>query len=325
MNAMPTTAVATSTLRRLFARRRAPAPPGWRGGVALIVDALVAATIAGVILALSAVAVAAHAAALHTEAQGVAVSAGARIVMEGADGTAALPLVATDIDVEVAGIVARTRVTQRFVNPTAEWHDGVYAYPLPDKAAVDTLRMQVGERVIEGEIQERGLARATYDAARRDGRKASLVDEARPNLFQTHFARLGPGETLVVTLEYQETLHYDSGSFRLRVPLAITPRYTPAAGADGPSPADVEVAADALPPDDDSVVYTRYLQGDTAPRNPVTLHVGIDAGFRLADVASVSHAVTITEGADHRYDVAFADEAMPADRDFELRWTPDVG
>src|SRR5207344_3065346 len=103
---------------------------------------------------------------------------------------------------EVAGIVARTRVTQRFRNPTAEWREGVYVFPLPDKAAVDQLRMQVGERIIEGQIRERGAAKATYEAAKREGKKASLVEQERPNLFTTSVAHLGPGEEVVVTIEF---------------------------------------------------------------------------------------------------------------------------
>jgi hypothetical protein len=37
-------------------------------------------------------------------------------------------------------------------------------------------------------------------------------------------AHLGPGETVTVTIEYQETQRYDQGSISLLVPLAETPR-----------------------------------------------------------------------------------------------------
>ena len=42
-------------------------------------------------------------------------------------------------------------------------------------------------------------------------------------------ANIGPGEEIVVALEYEETLRYGDGAFRLRFPLAITPRYIPGA------------------------------------------------------------------------------------------------
>src|SRR6185437_12177438 len=101
-----------------------------------------------------------------------------------------------------------------------------------DNAAVDQLHMQVGDRVIEGRIQEKAAARATYDKAKAEGVKASLIEQQRPNLFTARVAHLGPNEEVTVTIEYQQTLRYDNGRFHLRFPLAITPRYTPpAAGA----------------------------------------------------------------------------------------------
>ncbi|OYW34484.1 MAG: hypothetical protein B7Z42_16515, partial [Brevundimonas sp. 12-68-7] len=50
------------------------------------------------------------------------------------------PLVAADVKMEIAGPVIRTTLTQRFTNPTDKWVEGVYAFPLPEDAAVDTLR-----------------------------------------------------------------------------------------------------------------------------------------------------------------------------------------
>src|SRR5882724_5214727 len=81
------------------------------------------------------------------------------------DGESKVPaaLLFTDVHIDVAGMTARTRVTQRFANPTTDWREGVYVFPLPEKAAVDHLTMQIGERVIEGQINERQEAKRTYD------------------------------------------------------------------------------------------------------------------------------------------------------------------
>src|SRR4029453_8763249 len=37
-------------------------------------------------------------------------------------------------------MTARTTVTQRFANPTPEWQEGVYVFPLPEKAAGEPRR-----------------------------------------------------------------------------------------------------------------------------------------------------------------------------------------
>ena len=69
------------------------------------------------------------------------------------------PLLATDVQMRVTGMIVRAVVRQQFTNPSGEWAEGVYVFPLPEDAAVDHLKMQVGERVIEGVIQERAAGR----------------------------------------------------------------------------------------------------------------------------------------------------------------------
>ncbi|MEO6929455.1 MAG: marine proteobacterial sortase target protein [Casimicrobiaceae bacterium] len=288
-------------------------PSGWRGITRLVMDSLIAGLIAGVVLMLAVVA-----AASRAEAAAPATTQPSALML-GADGEVPFnaPLVATEVDIEVAGIVARATVTQHFVNPTAQWRDGVYVFPLPENAAVDTLHMQVGQRVIEGRIEEKATARATYERARTDGVKASLIEQQRPNLFTARVAHLGPGETVTITLEYQQTLHYDSGSFRLRFPLAITPRYAPAPNADDTSAGSAAAESAILAPP--------VLSPANGPTSPVSLHVGVDAGFPLSQVKSASHRINVSEDPAHRYQVTLADDVVASDRDFELEWTPEVG
>ena len=76
------------------------------------------------------------------------------------------PLVATRVAIAVSGPVARASVVQEFRNDGDSWVEGIYVFPLPEASAVDRLRLTVGERVIEGEIQERQQAQRTYEAAR---------------------------------------------------------------------------------------------------------------------------------------------------------------
>ncbi len=226
------------------------------------------------------------------------------------------PLLATDVVIGVTGIVARTRVTQRFHNPGMEWLEGIYVFPLPEGAAVDHLAMQVGARRIEGQIRERRAARETYAQAQREGRKATLVEQQRPNVFTTSVAGIGPDEDVVVTIEYQERLRFDEGAFRLRLPMVLTPRYTPEGGTSTASGEGVVPVSDGFP------------NPPLAPRvtkvNPVTLHVDLAPGFPLADIASTSHAVRVEEAPGQRYAIEL-DGPVPADRDFELVWKPDAG
>src|SRR6185436_12988695 len=118
------------------------------------------------------------------------------------------PAVGTAIEVRVTGIVARAKVTQIFTNPTPGWVEGIYVFPLPDGAAVDTLRMTVGGRVLTGKVREKQQAAVEYEQAKQEGRRASLLELQRPGVFTTAVANLGPGETVEVTIEMQQVVEY---------------------------------------------------------------------------------------------------------------------
>ena len=304
----------------------------WRELARFVMESFVAGLVVSLVMALAVFIVTAPAHAVTVRAAAAAGATGAAadagtgaLYLKDASGArTATPLLFTDVAMDVSGILARVKVAQRFVNPTSEWREGVYVFPLPEKAAVDHLRMQVGERVIEGMIKERGEARRTYETAKSEGRKTSLVEQERPNMFTTSVANIGPGEEVVVTIEYQETLRYDDGTFRLRFPLAITPRYIPgtpvesAGGGLGWSPATQQVLdADRItPPVADR--HDGYV-------NPVKIAIDLRAGFPLAQLASTYHRVNVEEAPGHRYRLTLADGPIPAARDFELVWTPDVG
>ena len=141
------------------------------------------------------------------------------------------PILKTDVQIAVTGIIARATVRQEFTNPSqkkGDWLEGIYVFPLPETAAVDHLRMKVGERIIEGQIKERGEAKKVYEKAKQEGKRTSLVEQERPNIFTTSVANIGPGERIVVEIEYQETIRYDQCRFQLRFPMVVGQRYIPA-------------------------------------------------------------------------------------------------
>ena len=81
----------------------------------------------------------------------------------------------TTVDMAISGMVNRVKVEQSFTNPSNEWVEGVYVFPLPENSAVDRMTMHIGNRILEGQIKEREEARKIYQAAKDAGKKASLV------------------------------------------------------------------------------------------------------------------------------------------------------
>src|SRR5262249_46642051 len=106
--------------------------------------------------------------------------------------------------------------------------EAIYVYPLPEGGAVDTLKMVVGERIIVGDVMERKSAKAVYEHAKAAGQKATLMEQERPNIFTNSVANIGPGESVLVQIEYQEPVHQSGSEFSLRIPLVVAPRYNPA-------------------------------------------------------------------------------------------------
>ncbi|MXO98757.1 marine proteobacterial sortase target protein [Altererythrobacter xixiisoli] len=238
-------------------------------------------------------------------------AAGGALMLQGKEG-AAMPAVrlGTDMDVTVTGQILRVRVTQAFRNTSNEWMEATYLYPLPDDGAVDTLNMVVGQRVIVGKIAEREEARQIYDQARSEGRKAGLVESSRPNLFRNSVANIGPGETVLVSIEYQAPVRQLAGEFALRLPLVVGPRYVPPHTlTDGAARADAaQVTAPLASP----------ALGNSL--NPVSITVHLAPGFVPANIISPYHRISVADAGAQARTITLAAGEEPADRDFELRW-----
>ncbi|HVT05691.1 MAG TPA: marine proteobacterial sortase target protein [Thermoanaerobaculia bacterium] len=225
------------------------------------------------------------------------------------------PTIDTAMRVSVAGIVARTTVTQKFHNPTSHCVEGIYVFPLPENSAVDQMHLSVGGRVIEGQIKAVEEARKVYEKAREEGKHASLVEQQRPNLFTTSVASLAPGEDVEVEIAFQQTLRYDHGSYELRLPLVVAPRYMPAADQSSKS------NAPSLPEN----VTVPYRADAPSGLNPVELSVDLHPGFAIRKLQSPSHVITQSALGPSHYEVHLASATTPADRDFRLSWEPDLG
>ena len=228
------------------------------------------------------------------------------------------PRMSADIAVDISGPIARTKVTQRFENPADGWVEGVYVFPLPETAAVDTLKMKIGERLIEGQIKERQEARRVYEAAKAEGRKTSLVEEERPNIFTNSVANIGPHETVVVQIEYQESLRFDAARYHLRVPLVVAPRFNPAPSAllvQFDKGAAVRVT-DPVP--DRDRLDSPVVRPEFGKINPASLTVQLHASFPLGPIVSGSHKISVVRNAEGEASIGLSDGDVPADRDFTL-------
>jgi len=104
----------------------------------------------------------------------------------------------------------------------------------------------------------------------------------------------------VVALEFEETLRYDDGSFRLRFPLAITPRYIPGAPFQSTGDGSIGSLVTQQVPDADRITPP-YVTSREGYVNPVTIAIDLDAGFPLSRLNSTYHAMNVEELPGNRY------------------------
>ncbi len=208
-----------------------------------------------------------------------------------------LPLVSTNVEATVSGMVARVNVTQSFTNDNDRPIEALYLFPLPADSAVDDMEMIIGDRVVRGQIKRRAQARQTYEAARAEGRRAALLEQQRPNLFAQRVANIAPGERIDVRLSYVQALPFEDGAYELVYPMVAPNRYDPS----DPSAALGEV-------------------GEVRQANGISIALDIDAGLPLGAIESPTHDIAIEREGSQGAKVRLEDAGQIANRDFVLRY-----
>ena len=200
------------------------------------------------------------------------------------------PLKHTDVKAKVSGFVSRVTVTQVFENPSKEHIEAIYIFPLPQNSAVDSMTMKIGKRTIRGIIKEKEEARKIYEAAKKQGKAAALLDQERPNIFTQSVANIPPGESIKVEISYVETLSYNDGVYEFVFPMVVGPRFMPgeATGKKGTgwSPDTTEVP-------DASKISPNVAPKGTRAGHDISVKVYVDAGVPIKKIRSVLHKVHV--------------------------------
>jgi Ca-activated chloride channel family protein len=229
-----------------------------------------------------------------------------------------LPLEAVDLVATIDGLTAHLHLTQTFVNVHAEALEATYIFPLPERAAVQRFRLQVGDTIIEGELKERGQARKEYREAISQGHQAAITEEERPGTFTMRVGNIPPGEKATVHLELAQPLPCVDGEATFRFPLVVAPRYIPGVPLGRP-PVGSGTARDTdATPDASRITPPVLLPGFP---NPVALSLQVHflpSDLRPLAFRSSLHTVVDDESDDGLRLRVLAGERL--NRDFILRF-----
>ena len=215
------------------------------------------------------------------------------------------PLVSTNYSIHISGTISRTKVVQRFINSSDQWVEGLYLFPLPPSSSVDLLRMRIGETFIEGQIKERKKAKQIYEKAKSSGKKAALLQQQRPNLFSHSVANIGPNETVIIEIEFQQALAPKDNRWEIRLPLVAPPLFEPkklkqnvsfsqngfgTINSESPYKGTKHVLAKNKSTQEDII-------------NPVNIEIKLSPGFELNSLESPFHKITVHEQPNNQFEI----------------------
>src|SRR5262249_26889282 len=101
-----------------------------------------------------------------------------------------LPLKAIKCRFEVSGAAADVQIDQIFHQSAGRPPDVTYSFPLPSKAAAYRCEMIVNGRTIRAKVMEQEAAREIAKQKKAEGRRTTLVEMERGNLFTLSLGRM---------------------------------------------------------------------------------------------------------------------------------------
>ena len=197
-------------------------------------------------------------------------------VVKGDPSVDQLPLKDTRVDISVSGVIADVKVRQIYRNEGSRPINASYVFPASTRAAVYSMRMQIGNEIIVAKIKEREQAKQDFEQAKEEGKSASLLEQQRPNVFSMSLANIMPQEQVEIELRYTELLVPTDNVYELVFPTVVGPRYA--------SPENENKK-------EDKFVETPYQRQGQKPASALHISTRIFAGVPIYDLSCPSHQI----------------------------------
>ncbi|MCC6807085.1 MAG: AgmX/PglI C-terminal domain-containing protein [Deltaproteobacteria bacterium] len=233
-----------------------------------------------------------------------------------------LPLEHTHVSAKIKGYVARVEVTQTYKNDNKSPIEAIYVFPLPENSAVDDMKIVIGDRVIQAEIQKRADARRTYETAKNQGHTAALLEQERPNVFTQSVANIAPGTKVKVVVQYLQDLTYDAGEYEFVFPMVVGPRFMPGDPLPGPQSGSGKLTDTTQVPDA-SRISPPILGAGMRSGHDISLELEADAGLPIKAWDAPTHETVTSPTLDGKLKLKIADKDSLPNRDFVLRYAVD--
>ncbi|KAJ3129834.1 hypothetical protein HK098_008068 [Nowakowskiella sp. JEL0407] len=138
-----------------------------------------------------------------------------------------LPLKSTRCSVRIINFAAVVNIEHEFYNDFDFALECRYRFPLIDSAAVFSFEATIGGKTITGKVKESEEAKQDYQAAVKEGKVTSLLEQTMPDVFQAILGNFPPKSTATIRLSYVTEISQDveDNQIRFMLPTVIAPRY----------------------------------------------------------------------------------------------------
>ena len=233
-------------------------------------------------------------------------------------------LMNSKVDISVTAMTAKVTLEQTFKNQSTEWVNARYLFPLPDDAAINAMDMIIDERTIRGIIKEKEAARQAFEQAKKEGKKAALLQSHRPNMFSINAANIPPGSEIKTRLVYLQTISFKDEKFSLTVPTTFTPRYIPGKPDLGDNESRTAMGwakPTSQVPDADKITPPQFHTDGALNDHHIDIKIALNSGIQIEDIDSPLHDLQWVEN-NGQILISLRNQQELMDRDFTLHWKP---
>jgi Ca-activated chloride channel family protein len=188
------------------------------------------------------------------------------------------------VQVEITRQIAKTSVDQIFINDYHRDIEGIFIFPIPEKAAISEFSMYVGNQRIEGEILDRDQARKIYQDIVRRMKDPALLEYMGRNMFRARIYPIPARGEKRIQLSYTEVLKAENNLVKYIYPLN-TERFS------------------------------------LRPIKEVVISAHIDSSVPIANIYSSSHKVSVRKASETKATVGYEERNVKPDKDFILYYS----
>lgn len=189
----------------------------------------------------------------------------------------------SDVRVDIVDQIAKTYITQTFVNDTDRNLAGTYLFPLPEDTTFSSFSLHIDGKPVEGKILEAQEARQQYEEIVRRMVDPGLLEYANEKTVRARIFPIPAHGTKKVELEYTQILKAENGMIKYRFPLKA--------------------------------------EGESATSDEVKINVKIGSKQGLRTIWSPSHTISAKREGDHKAQISFLGKDMVPDKDFFLYYS----